>query len=164
MEFGWEWFCLQICAGLPVEACAFPQSPLFSLWMAELPSPGGAAVSCQGPAPGLHSQGFPMAPDAPLSARTTHILPLCHAPPFTLIISSRSQELRATLTPLASEVEPCHTCSDGVNPWGGSEWQRSTVLSHKGSADWGTTSWALSHILLFQNGNVLIACFIFMTL
>lgn len=48
--------------------------------------------------------------------------------------------------------------------WGRSEWQRFTVLSHKDSADWGTVSRGMSHTLLFLNGNVLIAYFIFMTL
>lgn len=169
MEFGWEWFCLQICetsAGLPVEACASPQSPLFSLFLVRLPPPEGAAVSCQGPALGLHSQGFPVAPDPQLSARTTYMLHLGDVSSFTLTISSWSQELRANLTPLVHESEPCHTCSDRFNPClaGVGLSDRDSQCSLTRAVLTEAQSWGLSYTLLFQNGNVLIACFIFMTL
>lgn len=148
-------FCLQICetsAGLAVEACASPHSPLFSLYLFRLlprekhPCPSRDQHSAP---PGLG--GLPVPPDPQLWARTTYILHLGDVPSFTLTISSWSQELRANLTPLVPESEPCHTCSDRFNPClaGVGLSGRDSQCSLTRAVLTEAQSWGLSYTLLF---------------
>lgn len=145
-------------------------SPLFSPWMSGLHPQeeqlDPARDHCPAP-PGLHAQGWkgtqwlliPSSQQGPPTVSTWMIL---HFDNFIVITRAESKFNSPgvwiwTVSHLQSQIQ-------SKFGWGSSEWQRSTVLSHKGTADWGATSRGLSYTLLFQNGNALIAYFIFMTL